>query len=188
LSARLPGRRRNGFVFGGFELARAPVRLGMRAIGALLLVFLSASASRAADIRVELAPSSFSTPGASYPDRTTIDEALAAFMQSCAPLTTEYWSDVVTAVARVHQETYARARLERYGWRREIDIEIAISDHPKTIPRRFDVAGHTLHFALGGGTSPGIVGAMRVQGLCAMSTVRGDDSFKPVPELAVIDR
>jgi hypothetical protein len=143
---------------------------------------------RAVEIRVELAPSAFASPGASYPDRTAIDAALATFMQSCAPLTTEYWGDVVWATATVYNETYAKLRLERYGWRREIAIAVLIRDHPTTIPRRFDAAAHTLNFALGGGRSPGIVGAKDAQALCAMGAARGAEGFKSVPDLAVIDR
>jgi hypothetical protein len=144
--------------------------------------------AQAADIRVELAPSAFASPGASYPDRSAIDAALAAFVRSCAPLTTDYWGDVVWATATVYSETYAKQRLERYGWRREIAIAVLIKDHPTSIPRRFDVAAHTLHFSLGAGRSPGIVGAKDAQALCAMGSARGAEGFKSVPELVVIDR
>jgi hypothetical protein len=148
----------------------------------------SASGATSREIRIEMAPISFASPGASYPDRATIEEALAIFVRSCAPLTTEYWVDVVSATATVYSETYEKARLDRYGWRREIGIAILIKDHPAVIPRAFDVAAHTVHFVLGGGSSPGIIGSKNGQALCGMGAARGVVGFKPVPALAVIDR
>lgn len=157
-------------------------------LGGLLFLRSPATRAESPEISVEMAPISFASPGASYPDRSTIDEALALFVRSCAPLTTEYWVDVVSATATVYSETYDKARRERYGWRREIEIAILIKDHPAVIPRRFDVASHTIHFVLGGGTSPGIVGSQDGQVLCGMGAARDAEGFKSVPALAVIDR
>jgi hypothetical protein len=157
-------------------------------LGGLVLLPSAESRAESPGISVEMAPISFASPGASYPDRSTIDEALALFVRSCAPLTTEYWVDVVSATASVYSETYDKARLERYGWRREIEVAILIKDHPAVIPRRFDVASQTIHFVLGGGTSPGILGSKNGQALCEMGAARGAEGFKSVPALAVIDR
>ena len=157
-------------------------------LGGLILLPSAESRAESPEISVEMAPISFASPGASYPDRSTIDEALALFVRSCAPLTTEYWVDVVSATATVYSETYDKARLERYGWRREIEVAILIKDHPAVIPRRFDVASHTIHFVLGGGTSPGILGSKNGQVLCNMGAARSAEGFKSVPGLAVIDR
>jgi hypothetical protein len=169
------------------RMAAAAVLLSISQVGAAA-VGPQESRAQVSDIRVEQAPSAFASPGASYPERTAIDAALGAFVRSCAPLTTDYWGDVVWATATVYSETYAKLRLERYGWRREIAVAVLIRDHPTTIPRRFDVAAHTLHFALGGGHSPGIVAAKDAQALCAMGAPRGAEGFKSVPELVVIDR
>ena len=163
-------------------------------VAGVLLVGIGVKAedrrARPADIQVVMAPSSFASPGATYPDRTTIDEALALFIRACAPLATDYWSDVASVTATVYNEAYAKLRLERYGWRREIAVAVLIKDHPAAIPRRLDVASHTLHFFLGGGTSPGIVALQEAQPLCSMGQAsgRGAESFKSVPEMSVIDR
>ena len=167
---------------------RIRVVMVVLSLGGLVLLPSPESRAGSAEIRVEMAPISFASPGASYPDRSTIDEALALFVRSCAPLTAEYWVDVLSATATVYSETYDKARFERYGWRREIEIAILIKDHPAVIPRRFDVASHTIHFVLGGGASPGIVGSKKGQVLCDMGAARGAEGFKSLPALAVIDR
>jgi hypothetical protein len=163
----------------------------LRAVLCVLAVAVACGAVSAraqlATIRVERAPSSFASPGASYPDPDTVDKALAIFVATCAPLTTSYWVDVVAVTATVYSETYAKLRFELYGWRREIAIAVLIRDHPTTIPRRFDVASHTLHFALGAGRAPGIVAAKNTQALCTGGSSRWADGFKSVPELALID-
>jgi hypothetical protein len=153
-----------------------------------LFFFFFHARAETTEIRVVNAPSSFASQGASYPAREVVDEALSTFMRICAPLTTDYWRDVVSATATVFNETYSKVRLERYGWRREIAIAVLINDHPTVIPRKFDVASHTLHFALGGGTSPGIVASKTAQALCGLGSPGREDVFRSVPELAVIDR
>lgn len=155
---------------------------------AAVVLFPVHARGEGAEIRVVQAPSSLASREASYPAREAVEEALATFMRMCAPLTTDYWADVASATATVFNETYSKARLDRYGWRREIAIAILIKDHPTVIPRKFDVASHTLHFALGGGASPGIVASKTAQALCGMGAPGREDVFRSVPELAVIDR
>lgn len=114
--------------------------------------------------------------------------AMKAWETACTPLSSEYWNDVVSAKATAYDE-YADYRINDYGWKTAIEVQITISEKPKKIPSKYDAAGHTLWYFIGGGTKPGIL-AKKAQSaaLCGMQPdPKGNDVFKSVPDMAVLN-
>lgn len=114
--------------------------------------------------------------------------AMKSWADACVPLTSEYWGDVVAAKATAYDE-YADYRLSGYGWKTTIEIEVKLSEKPKKIPSHYQAAGHTLWYYAGGGDKPGVL-AKKAQSasLCGMTPdPKGNDVFKPVPELAAFN-
>lgn len=152
----------------------------------LALVALVAGASvadaQAIDVKIKV-------PGYSEADAL---EAIDLFRQACRPLGGEFWGDV-TAIAVTIDKEYADHRLA-LGWDNTLSLELSYSDDPQYGPASASgtgvLAGHTLHYDLGGGKKPGFLASKRSsQYLCGLPfDANGNDVFVGVPQLKVLDR
>lgn len=121
--------------------------------------------------------------------RDAVEKAVAAFKEACSPLN-EHWRDVKEIRVDVTDE-FADHRLKR-GWKAYVHVAVRLSEDPATLPAANDqagvVAGHTLHYDLGGGSEPGMLGSKRAsQMLCGMPISNsGADTFKAVPAMDVL--
>lgn len=120
--------------------------------------------------------------------RGEIDRAISLFRQACKPLGDErYWSELVEVKVETGTE-YAPHRLER-GWSTGLHLMLRVPDRPTRIPTYDDstgvIVGHTLHYDLGGGKTPGFLASKRVsQFLCgAPVSQEGHNTFSSVPEM-----
>lgn len=123
--------------------------------------------------------------------REEVSRAIELFRQACKPLGDErYWSELVEIKVESGVE-YAPHRLAR-GWSTGLHLALRIPDRPTRIPAHDDrtgvIAGHTLHYDLGGGKTPGFLSSKRVsQFLCgAPVSQEGSDTFKAVPALSIL--
>lgn len=123
--------------------------------------------------------------------REEVDHAIALFRQSCKPLGDEpYWSELVEIKVDTGVE-FAPHRLER-GWSTEFHLMLRVPDRPTRIPTFDDsigiIAGHTLHYDLGGGKTPGFLSSKRVsQFLCGGPVNQdGRNTFTSVPAMSVL--
>lgn len=156
----------------------------LRKILVALSLLTSAAAVHAAEMEVTI-----KVPGYSEADATVAVEALR---RNCRPLGDEFWEDVTKIQVTIEEETadYRTA----HGWKNSMYLMLKYSDAPKFGPSYATgagiLAGHTLHFVLGGGWEPGIfVGKRSSQYLCGLSfKADGSDLFLPVPQLKFIDR
>lgn len=128
--------------------------------------------------------------GSGY-SREEIDHAIALFRRACKPLGDErYWSELVEIEVETKVE-FAPHRLAR-GWATWFHLMLRVPDRPTRIPTYDDstgiIAGHTLHYDLGGGKTPGFLSSKRVsQFLCgAPVSQEGHDTFKAVPEMSIL--
>jgi hypothetical protein len=88
-------------------------------------------------------------------------------------------------------DEYAEHRLA-LGWAQNIHITVRLVNDVRSLPAWQEgvgpVGGQTLHYDVGGGIWPGIIGSKRVsQWLCDIPIVDGRDSFRVVPEFGTID-
>lgn len=115
------------------------------------------------------------------------EKAVAIFVDQCKPLTGEYRTDIASAKAKA-QNGFADYRIQGYGWKAEIEIQIRTVDNPKDIPNELMSAGQMLTYYVGGGVKPGIIAKSRkAQALCGMTVnPTGGDVFKPVPALSFL--
>ncbi|MBN2751438.1 MAG: hypothetical protein JXQ84_01905 [Rhodospirillaceae bacterium] len=114
--------------------------------------------------------------------------AIKAWEDACKPLTSKYWLDVVSAKATAFDEL-ADYRIDGYGWKTTIKIQVKLNENPKHIPNSYNAAGHTLWYFVGAGTKPGML-AQKAQSavLCGMvPDAKGSDVFKSVPGMATLD-
>ncbi|EAB6718104.1 hypothetical protein BO068_005229 [Escherichia coli] len=122
-------------------------------------------------------------------DRETVEKVLVEFWKACKPLA-QHLEDVHTIRVETGEE-FAQHRLDK-GWKKSFHIAIPLSEEltslPKSDPEIGAIAGHTLHYHLGGGSQPGMLGSKRVsQKLCGMTVANdGSDTFKKVPSLRLI--
>jgi hypothetical protein len=150
------------------------------ALGFLLIGFVKASAQvPVVNITIKAEPLK----------REDVGRAIEIFKRACTPLN-RYWTDIQTIDVEVSPE-FADFRLEK-GWKANIHVMIRVPDNPRLIPRSDSrigaIAGHVLHYNLGGGRDPGMFGSKRVsQMLCGMPiTDRGADTFKSIPDLGFL--
>ncbi len=125
-------------------------------------------------------------------DSITRDDAKRAidiFLENCSPLN-KYLRDFQEINVRVGKKIVDYQ--PEMGWTSEIHIQMTVPDEPNYVPR-YDprthvIAGHTLHYFIGGGNRPGIVGAKRSsQMLCGLPIDQnGSVTFKSVPDLSLI--
>lgn len=127
----------------------------------------------------------------SYTDNSVSEaeakRAVEIFINNCSPLN-RFLGDFSEIDVQVRKEI-AEYRLEM-GWKTEIHIRMTVPDDPKFVPR-YDprthvISGHTLHYYVGGGKKPGIIGAKRSsQMLCGLPIDQGGSvTFKSVSELS----
>lgn len=77
---------------------------------------------------------------------------------------------------------------EEKGWRRNVYLQVRLSDHVRTIPPSWYADRQTLHYWLGAGWEPGIRSQKdQSQLACGFPPGNGSDVFTPVPELAFLD-
>jgi hypothetical protein len=118
--------------------------------------------------------------------------ALNTFRQNCRPLGDQFWNDVTEARVEVDEET-ANHRLSR-GWKANVHLALKYADNPQVGPATASeagvLAGHTLHYDLGGGQTPGFLASKRSsQYLCGLAVdPNGGDVFASVPALKFLDR
>jgi len=121
-----------------------------------------------------------------------VDKAIDVFRQNCQPLGGKGWSDISKVEAEVSEE-YAPHRTAK-GWKTTVFLKLRLSNDPKIIPAADRdagvIAGQTLHYAIGGGTSPGYFATKRSsQLLCGLPVNdRGGDEFKAVPAFSFLER
>ena len=102
------------------------------------------------------------------------------------------WSDIVEIHGDLAEE-YAQFRLDR-GWKATLHLQLRLPDKLRNIPEYNQetgvINGHTLHYHLGGGHTPGFFATKRVsQFLCGLRVdQKGADVFADVPEMAVLNR
>src|SRR5688500_8965916 len=135
----------------------------------MLVVFTTAAGAQEPPVNVSI-------QGNALP-REDVLRAVEVFKRNCSPLN-RYWADIEAINVAVREE-FAAYRLAK-GWKATIHVTIAVPDNPRLIPKADGrigvIAGHTLHYNLGGGAEPGMFGSKRVsQMLCGMPiSDRGD--------------
>ena len=153
-------------------------------IAALAVLVCTGLPALGGEVRIEIDAEGYSEADAMV--------ALEIFRRNCRPLGEEFWSDVTEARVDIRQET-APHRLAR-GWKADVHLSLKYSDEPQVGPSYASGAGilrgHTLHYNLGGGETPGFLATKQSsQYLCGLSfDDKGDDLFVPVPEFIFLDR
>lgn len=129
--------------------------------------------------------------GADY-QTVNVEAAIAQFRKSCRPLGTDFWKDIENVSVEIKKEVVP-ARLKR-GWNTSFHVSLKYADRPASGPvfasEAGVLAGQTLHYYLGGGSTPGYVAVKRSsQYMCGLDTNdRGLDVFGAVPALKMLDR
>lgn len=124
--------------------------------------------------------------------KADVEKAIEVFRQNCQPLGGKGWSDISKVEAEVSEE-YAPHRTAK-GWKTTVFLKLRLTNDPKIIPADDRdagvIAGQTLHYAIGGGTSPGYFATKRSsQLLCGLPVNdRGGDEFKAVPAFSFLER
>ena len=117
-----------------------------------------------------------------------VTSALTAFAESCVPLTTKHWKNVVSANAVVRPVTNPGPHPR--GWKTYIEVEVTLADKTDIpVTDEYGVPdGHHLWYSLGGGASPGFFATKRVsQGLCGMPVDKnGNTVFRDLAALKVL--
>lgn len=125
----------------------------------------------------------------------TRDDAIVAvevFRRHCKPLGDQFWSDIEEVSVEIFDE-YAPHRLEK-GWKHTVHLALKYSDNPKSGPAYGEgtgvLAGHTLHYDIGAGITPGFFASKRSSKyLCGVPLEpTGSDVFTPVSEFKFLDR
>lgn len=118
--------------------------------------------------------------------------ALETFRRNCRPLGDDFWSDVENVTIEIKEES-APYRIAM-GWKTSLHLALTYSQNPQFGPRFASgpglLAGHTLHYYVGGGSNPGFLsGKKSAQYLCGQAFhPNGDDTFVAVPEFSALDR
>ncbi len=117
----------------------------------------------------------------------TVLRAVAMFSVACKPLGGAMWDELESIEVEALPE-FAEFRKDR-GWKYTIFVRAKVPDSPSLIPAsRADIgviAGHTLHYDIGGGKSPGFFSTKRASNyLCGIKNYdTGDSLFVSVPGL-----
>lgn len=156
-----------------------------RLLGALMVLSLHFNeAAQAQEIKLDLR-----VPG--YTDADA-EVAINLLRQNCRPLGDAFWGDITSIQVEVYKE-FAPHRLAR-GWGKTMTVMLTYSRDPQYGPTYASgagvLAGHTLHFDLGGGETPGMLIAKRsTQYLCGRAfDEQGNDIFVDVPGMKFLDR
>lgn len=122
-------------------------------------------------------------------DKQLIARAAGAFFQHCSDLLNKYAGDIerINAYLDVLDTKYSY-QFEAYGWKKMIRLQIKIKDDPRHIPATYRTSGHTLHYQLGTGHSPGYITKKDQAALvCGIRPDRnGVDMFVSMPDLPPI--
>jgi hypothetical protein len=123
-------------------------------------------------------------------------QAIKVFLNKGCPDLAKYAGDVESFEATIGAEPVAGYRTEKFGWTKEIDLQIRISQDATRIPPDSYARGHTLHYYLGAGTTPGvIIQKDQSYALCGAKEGSwqfpfgrpGGDGILSLPSLAFID-
>lgn len=128
-------------------------------------------------------PQSFNivlTRNPSVADQARLKAGLNAFMTACEPLFRKYWGDIVKAEAYMGDPTMNYTG-QRYGWTREIWVEVDVAERPRAIPNQWEAWGHKLMWVAGAGAQPGLIAKKDQAALvCGMKpSGNGSDVFQP---------
>ena len=117
--------------------------------------------------------------------------AFDVFKANCLPINGAWGRDIESISIRTTRE-HADFRLAK-EWTTNIQIEIIVTKNPRHIPaldtrHMVHLAGNTMHYAIGGGSEPGILATgQKSEILCGMPVSDGSrDTFKPVPALSFL--
>lgn len=119
-------------------------------------------------------------------------KAIATFRKARKPLGDEpMWSEII-AIKVEFIEEFAQFRLDR-GWKVNLHLALSLPGDLVKIPK-FNSgggsnSGHTLHYDLGGGKTPGFLASKHVsQFLCGHRlSETGRATFQAVPEMTALD-
>lgn len=126
-------------------------------------------------------------------DKMQAEEALASLKSKCSDLFLWGSEDVqrirMKKVSIPQDTCHLDYLCERYKWYSTFWVEVDVVENPQWIAPSHRAAGHTLHYRMGSGISPGIVAkkeqSMRV---CGWQPRRdGADIHVSVPALSFID-
>ena len=114
-------------------------------------------------------------------------KAIKVFASNCLSLMTAHATDIeLISVQGIHEKSdygCVDYRCEDYGWIKTLHVEIKIKDEPTTFSGPMvRIAGHTLHFWIGGPSNPGYTTTKFPQ-VCGVDEVRGHDVYVSVPEM-----
>ena len=114
---------------------------------------------------------------------------MRVFTAACPALFERFRRDIEWIEASVSNTMVATYLEEQRGWRRNIYLQIKISDHPSTTPPEWRAARQVLHYWLGAGWAPGIRSQKdQSQLVCGFPVGNGSDVLVEVPELAFLDQ
>ena len=127
--------------------------------------------------------------GLGQENRRIVFRAIDIFINACRPLIQDHYADIeqITAIdGAFKSEDYGCLdyRCDEYGWEKELRFIIKIKDNATTFSGDLRyIAGHTLHFWLGGPTNPGITTTKFPQVCGYNKPLNGEDIYIPVPEI-----
>lgn len=137
--------------------------------------------------------------GGVAPDKRQMAERAAAILLEECPRLVGNWKHVVGAAATyeafecpmVERERHCmNYRAEDYGWPGAVYVQIRLSDAMPAVGGLSpgQVAGHTMHFWLGGGSKPGITVSKGItKWMCGLGDrSSSDDAFIPAASLSFV--
>lgn len=148
------------------------------------VTLLVATACLAGDMKVSVETPEF--------DKAKAPAIIEAFKDACRPLGSDYWDDIEEVSLEVKKEVVSDRQSR--GWTTSFHLALKYSEHPTHGPAFAPgigvLAGHTLHYQLGGGKKPGYLAIKRSsQYLCGLpSSENGNDVFKAVPAFMLLDQ
>ena len=149
---------------------------------AAVIVAFSTLPSFSQDLKISIRAAGYS--------EADVRAALTVFRNACRPLGTEFWDDVEEVTVNIQKEV-ADHRLAR-GWDPSFQLALKYAENPKRGPSFASgtgvLAGHTLHYSLGGGRTPGYLASKRSsQYLCGLAiSPNGEDVFQSVQALDIL--
>jgi hypothetical protein len=122
-------------------------------------------------------------------DAELVEQAMQVFMTECPDLFGRFRRDVDLIEAQVYDTMVAPYLEEQRGWRRNVYLQIKLSENARYVPGEFRPWNQTLHYWLGAGWAPGIRSQKDVsQQVCGFPPGDGADVLTDVPALAFIDQ
>ncbi len=140
---------------------------------------------------VEAAAQTVTLENGASMNEADVTRAFDIFKANCPPINGAWGRDIESIRIRTLRER-ADFRLAK-GWTTNIYIQIVVAKNPRHIPaldtrHMVHLAGNTMHYAIGGGSEPGILTTGRKSEiLCGMPVSDGNrHTFKPVPALSFL--